>query len=100
MLRADGCIRVSHVRSPGGCSRQREQHPQRLRGLSVRRKACVTGPSHRPFCMAGAKAAEVGEAQLPWASWPEQVMLRQNPKERREGGSQADKGRGSSWRQG
>lgn len=50
--------------------------------------------------MAGAEAAEVGEVQLPWAARPEQVTLGQNLKERREEGSQADKGRGSNWRQG
>ena len=100
MLRTDGCIRVSQVRCAGRCSRQREQHPQRLRGLSIRRKACVAGPSHRPFCMAGAEAEEVDEARLPWAARPEQVTLRQNLKEKREGGSQADKGRGSNRRQG
>jgi len=50
--------------------------------------------------MAGAEAEEVDEARLPWAARPEQVTLRQNLKERREGGSQADKGRGSNRRQG
>ena len=50
--------------------------------------------------MAGAEAAEVGEVQLPWAARTEQVTLGKNLKERREGGSQADKGRGSNCRQG
>ena len=50
--------------------------------------------------MAGAEAVEVGEVQLPWVARPEQVTLGQNLKDRREGGSQADQGRGSNWRQG
>lgn len=69
MLRPDECFRISQVRCPRGCPRQREPHAKPQRFEWQKRGLCdwtiLNGGK-----AAGAEVTEVVGARLPWASRP------------------------------